>query len=122
MLLKIFNSKFLRTGILSRRFGIIVWNERARGKAEMGVQPAIDSLSWQEIFIDEYELPDNSKVKRSRSLVVDWKGRSPLSTRPNGKQHPQKQVLGCFYSVLNPAFLTYSALTATLNPLVPFVC
>lgn len=29
-------------------------------KAEMGIQPAIDSLSWQEVFINEYELPDNS--------------------------------------------------------------
>ena len=50
---------------LNRDFIEKIWDyclERAmrEAKAEMGVQPAIDSLSWQEVFIDEYELQDNS--------------------------------------------------------------
>lgn len=50
---------------LNRDFIEKIWDyclERAmrEAKAEMGVQPAIDSLSWQEVLSDEYELPDNS--------------------------------------------------------------
>ncbi len=50
---------------LNRDFIEKIWDyclERAmrEAKAEMGVQPAIDSLSWQEVFTLEYELPDNS--------------------------------------------------------------
>lgn len=49
---------------LIRNFIEKIWDYRLQramreAKAEMGVQPAIDSLSWQEVFIDEYELPAN---------------------------------------------------------------
>ncbi|MBW4574436.1 MAG: DUF29 domain-containing protein [Aphanothece sp. CMT-3BRIN-NPC111] len=50
---------------LNRNFIESIWAyclQRAirEAKAEMGVQPGIDSLTWQEVFIDEYELPENS--------------------------------------------------------------
>lgn len=48
---------------LNRYFIEKFWDyclERAirEAKAEMGVQPVINSLSWQEVFIDEYELSE----------------------------------------------------------------
>lgn len=55
----------LEIPFLNRDFIEKIWDyclQRAirEAKAEMGVQPATDSLSWEEVFIDEYELLENS--------------------------------------------------------------
>jgi len=105
MLLKIFNSKFLpEQGFYREDLGLLCGTSDARAKAEMGVQPAIDSLSWQEIFIDE-SCRTIHKVKRSRSCGWTGKGRSLSPTRPNANSIP-KASARLFLLSVESAFLT----------------